>query len=122
MTSLAGCRDCYQNRVSGVTVRDLDGGEPEILVDMFTGGAHCCQVNLILRWDAAANRYRSSLADFGNYGRRIVDLDHDGLPEFNAFDERFIYEYTAYVFSYAPPLSSTTARASGSTSPGTSRR
>ena len=26
----------------GRKVRDLDGGEPEVLVDMYTGGAHCC--------------------------------------------------------------------------------
>ena len=69
---------------------------------MFTGGAHCCQVKLILRWDAAANRYRSRLGYWGNYGTRLADLDHDGLPEFSAFDERFVYEYTAYVFSSAP--------------------
>lgn len=103
LVGLAGCRGCTGNRVTGVAVRDLDGGEPEVIVDMFTGGAHCCQVNLILRWDAAAKRYRSQLADFGNYGRRVVDLDKDGLPEFSAYDERFIYEYTAYVFSSAPP-------------------
>jgi hypothetical protein len=57
---------------------------------------------LILRWDAGAHRYRSTFQYWGNYGRRIVDLDHDGLPEFSAFDERFLYEYSAYVFSSAP--------------------
>ena len=102
-------------------MRDLDGGEPEVLVDMFTRGAHCCSVTLILRWDAAANRYRSRLGDFGNYGRRLVDLDHDGLPEFSAFDERFIYAYTAYVFSAAPPQILDYRQGKWSTSPGTSR-
>jgi hypothetical protein len=57
---------------------------------------------LILRWDAAAAKYRAKLAYWGNYGTRLADLDGDGLPEFSAFDERFVYEYTAYVFSSAP--------------------
>jgi subtilisin-like proprotein convertase family protein len=99
----AGCRDCNDFRPSAVTVRDLDGGEPEVLVDLYTLGAHCCSITLILRWDAAAHRYRSRLVDWGNYGMKLADLDHDGLPELSAFDERFIYAYTAYVFSAAPP-------------------
>ena len=97
-----GCPDCAGSRPVDVAVRDLDGGEPEVLLDLYTGGAHCCSVSLILRWDPGAHRYRSTFADWGNYGRRLVDLDHDGLPEFSAFDERFVYEYSAYVFSSAP--------------------
>jgi subtilisin-like proprotein convertase family protein len=97
-----GCPDCAGSRPVDVAVRDLDGGEPEVLLDLFTGGAHCCSVSLILRWDPAARRYRSTFAYWGNYGRRLIDLDHDGLPEFAAFDERFVYEYSAYVFSSAP--------------------
>jgi hypothetical protein len=97
-----GCPDCAGSRPVDVAVRDLDGDEPEILFDLFTGGAHCCAVSLILRWDAAGHRYRSTFELWGNYGRRLVDLDHDGLPEFTAFDERFLYEYSAYVFSSAP--------------------
>jgi subtilisin-like proprotein convertase family protein len=97
------CPDCGQNRPVSVRIRDLDGGEPEVLVDMYTGGAHCCSNLLVLRYDAAARTYRPTLLDFGNYGYRIVDLDHDGLPELSAFDERFLYTFTAYVFSAAPP-------------------
>jgi len=88
--------------VTGVKIRDLDGGEPEVLISLYSGGAHCCMFTLILRWDAAAKRYRSTLGYWGNYGSRLVDLDGDGSPEFSAFDERFVYEYTAYVFSSAP--------------------
>jgi hypothetical protein len=97
-----GCPDCANDRVSAVKVRDLDGGEPEVLVDLYSGGAHCCLFTLILRWDPASARYRSTLAYWGNYGSKLVDLDGDGRPEFSAFDERFVYEYSAYVFSSAP--------------------
>jgi subtilisin-like proprotein convertase family protein len=97
-----GCPDCANDRPSAVKVLDLDGGEPEVLVDLYSGGAHCCLFTLILRWDPAARRYRSTLGYWGNYGSRLVDLDGDGAPEFSAFDERFVYEFTAYVFSSAP--------------------
>jgi hypothetical protein len=97
-----GCPDCANDRPSALKVLDLDGGEPEVLVDLNSGGAHCCLFTLILRWDAAARRYRSTLGYWGNYGSRLGDLDGDGLPEFSAFDERFVYEHTAYVFSSAP--------------------
>jgi hypothetical protein len=97
------CRDCSTFRPVSVQVRDLDGGEPEVLLDMYTGGAHCCSVALVLRRDPARKAYSSKLLFFGNYGYRLIDLDHDGLPEFSAFDERFLYTFTAYVFSAAPP-------------------
>ena len=96
------CPDCAGDRPTKVSVRDLDGGDPEVLFDLYSGGAHCCMFTLILRWDAPVAKYRAKLAYWGNYGSRLADLDGDGLPEFSAFDERFVYEYTAYVFSAAP--------------------
>ena len=96
-----GCRDCETFRPVSVRLRDLDGGEPEVLVDLYTQGAHCCTVLLALRYDGKT--YRPKLLFYGNFGYKLVDLDHDGLPEISAFDERFIYRYTSYVFSSAPP-------------------
>jgi hypothetical protein len=95
------CRECDTFRPYSVTVRDLDGGEPEVLVQLYTQGAHCCTVVLVLR--RVGTTYRPKLLDFGNYGYKLVDLDRDGLPELSASDERFVYTYGAYVFSSAPP-------------------
>jgi subtilisin-like proprotein convertase family protein len=97
-----GCGQCRDFRPTAVKVRDLDGGEPEVLLDLYSGGAHCCLETLILRYDSAAGRYRWKLTDWGNYGSRLVDLDRDGLPEISAYDERFLYTFTAYVVSAAP--------------------
>jgi hypothetical protein len=98
-----GCRECDMFRPVSVRVRDLDGGEPEVLVDLYTQGAHCCNVMLALRYDPATKTYRPKLLFYGNFGYKLVDLDRDGKPELSAFDERFIYTFTAYVFSSAPP-------------------
>jgi hypothetical protein len=97
-----GCPDCRYARPVDVKIRDLDGGEPEVLVDLYSGGAHCCMLTLILRWDPAAKTYRSTLGYWGNFGSDLADLDGDGHPEFSAFDERFVYTFTAYVYSVAP--------------------
>jgi subtilisin-like proprotein convertase family protein len=97
------CRDCETFRPVSVRVRDLDGGEPEVLAELYTQGAHCCTVVLALRYERSTHEYRPKLLFFGNYGYKLADLDHDGLPEISAFDERFIYTFSAYVFSSAPP-------------------
>jgi subtilisin-like proprotein convertase family protein len=97
-----GCAECDSFTPTSVTVRDLDGGEPEVIVDLYSGGAHCCSITLILGWDARRARYRVKLSDWGNYGYRIVDLDRDGLPEFSAYDESFVYTFTSYAESAAP--------------------
>jgi hypothetical protein len=96
------CRDCGTFKPVALRVRDLDGGEPEVTLEMFTGGAHCCDVVLVLRYDAAAKTYRPKLLYFGNYGYRLEDLDRDGVPEFSAYDERFLYTFTDYASSAAP--------------------
>src|SRR5262249_35425721 len=79
------------------------GGEPEVLLELYTQGAHCCTVVFAVRWNPAVHAYRWKHFDFGNYGYKLADLDGDGLPEFSAFDERFLYTFGAYVFSAAPP-------------------
>jgi hypothetical protein len=102
LVTVRGCRDCDSFRPTRLFLRDLDTGEPEVILEMFTGGAHCCSVTLLLRWDAGSRSYKSNLVSWGNYAYRLVDLDADKLPEFSAFDERFVYAFTAYVFSAAP--------------------
>jgi hypothetical protein len=63
-----------------VRLRDLDAdGEPEVLVDVFTGGAHCCFATEILRFDGSSYRARSR--NWADSGYRLADLDHDGRPE-----------------------------------------
>jgi hypothetical protein len=59
-----------------VHVVDLAGrGEPNVLVDLYTGGAYCCNEVRIYRW--TGHRYvRSPLYDFGESGYRLRRLGH----------------------------------------------
>ena len=66
-------------RDAPLQVVDLDAdGEPEVLVDAYTGGAHCCALTEILRFDGAA--YAPAETTWGNFGYALKDLDGDGPP------------------------------------------
>jgi hypothetical protein len=89
-------------RDSPLQVVDLDGdGEPEVLVDAFTGGAHCCAVTEILRFTGTG--YEVAEREWGDPGYDVEDLDGDGRPEFVTADDAFAYAFTAYAFSFLPP-------------------
>jgi hypothetical protein len=84
-----------------VLVRDLDNdAEPEVLFTLYSGGAHCCQTDLIFRWDG--KRYRPLTYDFGNPFATIRDLNGDGRPEFITGDDRFSYRFTDFADSAWP--------------------
>jgi hypothetical protein len=82
---------------------DLDAdGEPEVLVDLYTGGAHCCATALI--WFYDGSRYRRRVLGLGDQGYRLKDLDADRRPEIITADDRFAYAFTAFAYSWFPPL------------------
>ena len=100
------CNDgCYPGRlhddVASVHVRDLDGdGEPEVLVDLYTGGAHCCFLARVYSFDGSG--YGEATQAFGNADYRFGDVDRDGSAEFVSSDDRLAYEFAAYAFSVFP--------------------
>src|SRR6476646_4015150 len=100
------CKACnyLSDADTALTIRDLDGdGEPEVLVDTYSGGAHCCTITPIFRWDGSGG-YRRLTGFFGNVGYSLDDLDHDGRPEVVTADDSFAYEFAAYAFSAFPVL------------------
>ena len=85
----------------GLRVRDLDGdGEPEVVLDLYTRGAHCCWESVVYRY--AAGGYRPGLHRWGNVSYRLTDLDGDGRPELRSADDRFAYVFTSFATSYFP--------------------
>jgi hypothetical protein len=86
-----------------LTVVDLDGdGEPEVVVDLYTGGAHCCSYSRVYRYDPATGAYTQIVHMWGDPGYRLEDLDGDGRPEFVTADDRFAYAFTDYAASGLP--------------------
>jgi subtilisin-like proprotein convertase family protein len=84
-----------------LVVRDVTGdGEPEVLLDLYTGGAHCCSFTLVFMLRGA--RYTTTEAYWGNTFYRLDDLDGDGRPEFVSTDDRFSYAFGPYAVSARP--------------------
>ncbi len=102
-----GCRGCsiwvagLGAALGELRARDLDDDrEPEVVVDLWTGGAHCCALAAVYRWQGG--RYRRTVLDFGNAGYDLVDLDRDALPELRSSDDRFSYAFAPYAYSPRP--------------------
>jgi hypothetical protein len=82
-------------------VRDLDAdGEPEVIADLYTGGAHCCSLARVYSFDGSA--YGETTHGFGNAEYRLGDIDGDRRAEFVSSDDRFAYRFAAYAFSVFP--------------------
>lgn len=95
------CRDEGLLLVAGLKVRDLDrDAEPEVLLDLYSGGTHCCFSTLFFGY--VGGRYARALEDWGNYAYDLKDLDTDGQPELVSADNRFAYAFVPYAFSVPP--------------------
>lgn len=88
---------------SSVSVSDLEGdGEPEVLLDLYTGGAHCCVYTTFFRFTNGA--YAKRVHSWGNPGYRLRDLGSDGRLELVTGDDRFNYAFSCYACSAVPVL------------------
>jgi subtilisin-like proprotein convertase family protein len=103
------CRECpntgllFTGGPNPLTVRDLDfDREPEVLLDLYTGGAHCCAYTLMFRYRPRFQDYRRIVGFWGNVGYRLLDIDRDGRPELVSADDRFSYTFAAYAASVQP--------------------
>ena len=92
-----------ENAQAAFQVRDLDADrEPEVLIDLFTGGAHCCTYSLIYRYNPRTQTYSSDRYEWGNSGYRLQDLDKNGIPEFQGRNDAFAYAFGSYAGSGYP--------------------
>lgn len=88
---------------SSVQVVDLEGtGDPDVVLNLYSGGAHCCTVVQIFSFDAATTSYVKTERTFGDPDAKIVDLGHNGHFEFLTADDSFAYEFTDFAASGLP--------------------
>lgn len=77
-------------------------GQPQLVLDLYAGGAHCCTVVEILSQARGSDHWSLSAHDFGDPGFQLADLNHDGGDEFVSADDRFAYAFTDYAASGMP--------------------
>ena len=89
---------------AGIELVDLDSnGTPEVVVQTFTGGAHCCQAYTTYTWqDEQFKPTYFGYLDGG--GGEFIDLNSDGLMEFVTLDNAFFYSFSSYAGSYPPSV------------------
>ena len=93
----------YFTHKRSVFVTDVDGdGEPEVVLDLYWGGAHCCWYSQIYRYVPAAKHYTALVRVWGNFGYVFADLDHDGTQELVTRDDRFSYAFGSFADSRWP--------------------
>jgi len=90
-----------------VAEMDSSNGHPEVIVESYSGGAHCCEEIIVFsapkRGASGSWRmFRMGVYDGG--ARPPRDLDGDGLAEILVRDDAFHYAYGCYACGYAPPV------------------
>ena len=82
---------------------DLEAnGEPDVVLGLYTGCAHCCYVDQVYRPDPGTLTYVKTEHYFGNAGATIKDLHHDGHLEFVSTNDAFYYRFGSFADSGAP--------------------
>lgn len=91
----------FTHKISLFTNRN--GATPVVMLQSFSGGAHCCN-NVQL---ADFSNDKLAKINLGSWDGDSVDLpsdiDHDGQADFIMRDDRFLYAFSSYASSFAPP-------------------
>ena len=86
----------YEGRLGRIEGFDLDNdGKTEVLVEYYSGGAHCCTTLEAYRLSDAKLIYLDSIF-WRNGGYVVKDLNKDGKYEIEGDDDLFAYAFTSY--------------------------
>ena len=84
-------------------VIDLEGtGELTVVLHLYTGGEHCCEVLQVLSYDPGTGSYALAERDFGDAADLVSDVNGDRRLEIESADDRFAYQFTSFAFSGLP--------------------
>ena len=83
-------------------VRLSPTGGPSVVLDLYTGGAHCCFVEQVYSLSANSTDVTKTEHNFGNPGVRLTKLSSSGSYSFLSANNDFAYEFTDYAASGMP--------------------
>jgi len=89
-------------RRSSVRVVDVDGdGDPEVIVNLSSGGAHCCEIAYVARF--SGTKYVATTRNFADFGYTLERAPGPGKPAtFVTGDARFAYAFASFADSAFP--------------------
>jgi hypothetical protein len=89
------------SKLDDATGTDVNGdGLPEVVIETYSGGAHCCFTNLIYTMSGSSIREILHSVE-SNCGGLLKDLNGDGIMEYDTCDDSFAYTYCPFVASPA---------------------
>jgi hypothetical protein len=77
-------------------------GPPSVVLDLYSGGAHCCFVEQVYSLAANSDVVHKAEYNFGNPGVRLVKLSADGPFDFLSANNDFAYAFTDFAASGMP--------------------
>lgn len=105
VATLEGPATGLSNPPVSIQIAELDPANPypEVVVSFFTGGAHCCSVTSVVTSNADGSEWTTlDVGEFDGGPMLALDLDGDGILEFETRDNAFLYEFACYACSQAP--------------------
>jgi len=75
---------------------------PSVVLDLFSGGAHCCSIEQIYSLDPRTGHVQKVEHNFGDPGVRLVRIGPDGSFDLVSADDAFAYAFTDYAASGMP--------------------
>jgi hypothetical protein len=86
-------------QLNDLTGTDVDqDGNPDVVIETYTGGAHCCSATIVYSMTPTAPREILHSVE-SNCGGRLIDFNGDGILEFETCDDSFAYTYCPYAAS-----------------------
>jgi hypothetical protein len=99
--------ECSPNVIAGArsvlhVVHPQTKEQLAVVLDLYSGGAHCCSVEQVFSFNANSRTFVKSERNFGDPGVRIVDLGVGRSVDFLSADDAFAYAFTDYAASGMP--------------------
>jgi hypothetical protein len=83
-------------------VRLNSSGPPDVVLDLYSGGAHCCFVEQVYSLAPDSQVVHKAEFNFGNPGVRLVRLDSGADYDFLSANNDFAYAFTDFAASGMP--------------------